>query len=314
MVSKINERIYWIDWAKALGIWLVVFGHAPAKGHIFIYMFHMPFFFIISGFLYKKGGFTKEVKKITRGLLYPYLIYNFILLIVAFLIGDFQNDMICNILLGNQEGISVRYFSPLWFLVALSLMRLMSSIIISQRLIILAFICIIVSVFLYNGNYFSYDFDYFQFCTTLICFPFFLFGRIIKLNFDKFNLLKISSLWFVLGWGILAWIGYYNGPVNIFRATMAGDSIIVFYLVGGGLSFILLKLISIYLNKKCELVEYISKGTLFILCTHQFVIISIDKIYPLSTIPSMGLSCLICFFSIFIIKVLMQYCPIFIGK
>ena len=95
---------------------------------------------------------------------------------------------------------------------------------------------------------------------------------------------------------------------------MQGIVILVFYLVGGGLSFILLKLISNYLNNKCELIEYISKGTLFILCTHQFVIISIDRIYPLSTISSVGLSCFICFFSIFIIKFLIRYCPLFIGK
>ena len=49
MISKINERIYWIDWAKALGIWLVVFGHAPAKGHNFVQRLFVYLLFYLGG-------------------------------------------------------------------------------------------------------------------------------------------------------------------------------------------------------------------------------------------------------------------------
>lgn len=57
----VKKRIHWIDWAKFIGIWLVIIGHAPIIGGIFIYMFHMPMFFMISGFLYNKTNLGNEL-------------------------------------------------------------------------------------------------------------------------------------------------------------------------------------------------------------------------------------------------------------
>ena len=49
-----NSRIKFIDYSKGLGILFVVFGHVYCASNIvtnWIYSFHMPLFFIISGFL-----------------------------------------------------------------------------------------------------------------------------------------------------------------------------------------------------------------------------------------------------------------------
>lgn len=53
-----NSWYPWADGLKALGIILVVFGHQPLTGavHGIIYAFHMPLFFMVSGFLIKPGG------------------------------------------------------------------------------------------------------------------------------------------------------------------------------------------------------------------------------------------------------------------
>lgn len=48
-------RMQWLDTAKAFGILLVYIGHCNIPGwNGYIYLFHMPFFFIISGFLWNK--------------------------------------------------------------------------------------------------------------------------------------------------------------------------------------------------------------------------------------------------------------------
>lgn len=49
-----NQKSYWIDALKAFGILLVVIGHSGAPGIIgkMIYGFHMPLFFMISGYLF----------------------------------------------------------------------------------------------------------------------------------------------------------------------------------------------------------------------------------------------------------------------
>lgn len=54
-----KERIGYIDAAKAVGIWLVVMGHCSNTivqyPYLvsFIYLFHMPLFFLISGYFFK---------------------------------------------------------------------------------------------------------------------------------------------------------------------------------------------------------------------------------------------------------------------
>ena len=46
-----GKRMVWIDWMKAIGIYLVVLGHFFSVGEKFIYVFHVPLFFLISGFV-----------------------------------------------------------------------------------------------------------------------------------------------------------------------------------------------------------------------------------------------------------------------
>ena len=254
-----NQRIYWIDWAKALGIWLVVFGHAPAKGHIFIYMFHMPFFFMLSGYLYRHVGLKEEIRRSFKGLIIPYLLYNGLLCLIAYITGVFQSDIIYNVLLGNQEGIMIRYFSPLWFLISLFIMRIILSLIKSERRGgLLASLCVIISFYCYNKGCFSYNYDYFQICTTLVCIPFFIGGYIMRMKnlFVNDKVLNISEFVKIGGVvGLLFFIGYNNGMINVFRATRAGDNILIFYLVGFGLSYYIIKLIAIYLKKRNVIVK-----------------------------------------------------------
>lgn len=60
-----ENRIHWIDVARALAILLIVFGHiighCDKLGLVLYYIqaFHVPIFFVISGFLFK----TKEKQK-----------------------------------------------------------------------------------------------------------------------------------------------------------------------------------------------------------------------------------------------------------
>jgi fucose 4-O-acetylase-like acetyltransferase len=71
-------NLAWIDTAKGIGIILVVAGHifAPTQFSRYIFWFHMPLFFFLSGYLFKKpadpGSFTS--KRAWR-LLVPYLTY-----------------------------------------------------------------------------------------------------------------------------------------------------------------------------------------------------------------------------------------------
>ena len=77
------KRINWIDWAKATAITMVVFGHIPeARGSFlitYVCSFHMPFFFFLSGYLFKvRNNHREEFNKLKTSLIIPYFIYNII--------------------------------------------------------------------------------------------------------------------------------------------------------------------------------------------------------------------------------------------
>lgn len=78
--SAEKKRIMWIDIAKAIAIFVMIEGHtAPYNGPLrnFIYSFHMPLFFILTGFTAKQlttwGDFFKALKKDFLRIIVPYI-------------------------------------------------------------------------------------------------------------------------------------------------------------------------------------------------------------------------------------------------
>ena len=106
------SRIEWIDSVKGFGIILVILGHMaiPEMARQFIFSFHMPLFFFVSGYLYKGGGASlKYVLRKIDALIIPYVLYSFIALAVWVLTGKVQGwGNLKSICLG--EGIGVTWF------------------------------------------------------------------------------------------------------------------------------------------------------------------------------------------------------------
>ena len=83
-----NNRIQVFDIAKGIGILFVVFAHLHLEQRIlnFFYLFHMPFFFVLSGLFFKTKSYDNIenvlmfIKNKFRRLLVPYLLINIICL------------------------------------------------------------------------------------------------------------------------------------------------------------------------------------------------------------------------------------------
>ena len=79
-INMDKNRIIWVDYSKAILIVLVVFAHCPFVHPLFdvlICGFHMPAFFIISGYLHKyPGTIVGGIKKNIRRLLFPALLFS----------------------------------------------------------------------------------------------------------------------------------------------------------------------------------------------------------------------------------------------
>lgn len=133
-----NKRVHYIDIARGIGIILVVLAHviqnvqyySTISGYIerYIYSFHMPLFFVISGFLlfshFKKRNFQIDMKQelVNRSisLLRPYFIWSMIYILLDIAISlIMQRDTIGMILERCYATFTGRGIAPLWFLASL---------------------------------------------------------------------------------------------------------------------------------------------------------------------------------------------------
>lgn len=133
IVPRIDmDRIQWIDIAKGIGISCVVLGHVivliPQLSVLFnmIYLFHVPLFFFISGFLFKKESKqTYYIIKKSKQLILPYISV-FLLLCPVLLyleFGGFDKFLLVfrKFLWGGEQlnVILKGVFIPMWFLMSL---------------------------------------------------------------------------------------------------------------------------------------------------------------------------------------------------
>ena len=180
-MSELKKRNTVIDFAKGLAIVLMLADHIIKTGS-FITSFHMPLFFILSGYFFKNIPFKEYLIKKSKGLLIPYLILNVIALIFV-LIRDRNNfdasefgAKIIRILLGC-DGLSLG-----WFLIALFLTSIIYWIIYKlfwKYKIIYAVILIVLTVAgWYTGSLF--ETHYYQWDVALVCVIFFAMGHLYK--------------------------------------------------------------------------------------------------------------------------------------
>lgn len=118
-----------IDALRAWGILLVIAGHTGSPFSDYIYTFHMPLFFFISGFLRYQGkteNWPKFIAKKIKATLVPYLIFWFISMVIyrqlSTWIGTHQPvlvminfDEIKGLLLGGHWLADYSNNFPLWY-------------------------------------------------------------------------------------------------------------------------------------------------------------------------------------------------------
>ncbi|GAB4074854.1 acyltransferase family protein [Barrientosiimonas marina] len=173
-----RERNPYFDNARLVLIFLVVFGHliqpftSESSGvntlYLWIYTFHMPAFIFLAGFFAKGSGSIRDIIKLAKKLLVPYLIFQVIYTGYYFLIG--------------KDGWEFEMFYPhwaLWFLFSLF----------SWHMLLIAFkrvpaamgLAITVGIGLIVG-YFGDIGHSFSLSRTFVFFPFFLLGYLVTQN------------------------------------------------------------------------------------------------------------------------------------
>lgn len=229
----VGNRIWWIDYAKIFGLVLVILAHLyTSEGtssdntiRTYIYGFHMPFFFFISGMLFKHrdGGLNAALVKNVKSLLVPYLLFN---LFFAFVYGIYQWNLVerlikipVSVVLGTGNNCKAS-----WFVICLFFIKCIYDLLSYYKVRKYGMAVIIVL------SLFSFQLNYFFFSSTILGLVFYHLGCMCKRWFSSVNIpwwgcLLIGFAMFVLSYFLTEW----NGKVSLFGGKV-GHNVLLFYL------------------------------------------------------------------------------------
>lgn len=276
---KLAGHIEWVDTAKGIGCILVILGHLLYKSsypiiNTAIYSFHMPMFFMLSGYVWKNTGtsicrFGKD--KFFR-IIIPCVICQLLTLAV------FWNDIPHNpgYVLKNFlyiDGLT-EWNQPAWFFFVYFEIAL------TERLLKInekhRFIQIIVCTSAFLIGYVLYRnhiFLKFGIERAFVSLGFYYCGSIFKrLNLNFHENVKIHRIiTFLLSLSVWALFGIFlNGKISMYRFTLDNYWYFVVSAISGSICFCML--CSLIKGKFRMFLNYIGKNTIFIILTHYIFI------------------------------------------
>ena len=294
------NRIYWIDNLKSLAILLMVFGHTNNSEAvigsvlIYIYSFHMPLFFFISGLTFYPEKYKTPKEFITRKiltLLVPYFFFSFLgfgLLMVTnsshFSLAVL-GDSLFRIAFADTDLLNFGYEGPLWFLPCLFLVQIEFYFIsfLNKRTQIVT-IVLLVALGLIFGPQFR--FIPWTAAASLVALLFYWLGFLLK---DKISSLDYSSKRRIILGGILVSVifSYLNGGVGM-AIDIYGNPFYFLLSALGGIGYVVL--LTTYTSPSRRL-SYIGMNSIIIFGLHGpllfFVIPKIKEWVDLTTLYSL---------------------------
>ncbi|WP_337026115.1 acyltransferase family protein [Pantoea eucrina] len=124
MASSAGERIEWVDTLKVLGIFYIYLGHFGKNAgylHPFVFLFHVPLFFFISGLFARNVSSFSDARstviKSAKSILVPYFIFGFISLLIYSFKGNLDSHttlmQVKSLIFAIRNNI---FATSLWFL------------------------------------------------------------------------------------------------------------------------------------------------------------------------------------------------------
>lgn len=273
----LNKRIEWIDTVRGISIFLVVLGHTilPYPWLIYVFSFHMPIFFFLSGYVYNPQKYTNLwsiVKRKANTLLWPYLFFfliNFIYWILFF--GSKQYFEPIWKMLYSSNTLSAP-FIPLWFLTCLFVLEILFFILQKKfksfgLLIMVLFSTILGFWLAYKKYYLPWGID-----IAMVAILFYYLGFILKNKMDQID--KIKNIWIYL-FGFVMLIAnyllaqYQNIQTSIFYRFYDKPWLFLLVAICGILGYMILaKFLKKTLLKNITIIDWLGRNSLIILGLH----------------------------------------------
>jgi len=314
---EVKYRIVSIDNIKVICIILMVLCHFGFKNDIviqFIYGFHMPSLFIISGYLYKRRDLKKELYSF--GI--PIILYS--LLSIMWMLywhvwrtnDETINEFFCKLIPGfifTNHGEFHTPFTGIWFIIGLLCTRLFFNWVnIEKYGAQISLICLLLTEL--NTKYgFSISLKECTLFKPIMIFPLFYGGYLLK----KYNVVITRFVAILLFISYLA-ICWMNGRVDMYGGSYGTSYILA--IIGAFLLFI--SMYRLFCISFGNIVKTLSIGTFLILGTHSLVfplfVVFLNRYIHIKNVSVV--LCVILFFVV--IFPLIKYCnenyPIVLGK
>ena len=247
-----KEHFVWIDWMKVLAMYLIIAGHLSVPGNRYIYVFSVPAFFILSGYLFNKEPWNLFVKKCFWNLFIPMFSLFFIILLLNAIKNNWGIIPITKVslrALAGYQGQNYAYggLGSLWFVYTLIVCRFimrficsLSHLHIKITLFLINIVFLSISI-LYNHLTISPYLAFNSIVDTLLAFPFFTMGFLLKTQQQYIQDFPTKFGWFIIPISliIIYVCGRYNDVVYLYSCRY-GNSLFLCLLGGIAGTFFLL--------------------------------------------------------------------------
>lgn len=286
------SRIVYIDVAKVIATFLVVYAHLYSDystTRLYVYAFHMPFFFLVSGMLHKFNN-TVQWKKYVKTIIYPSLFFLFCFIIVSAPLfyngiweipdyyycwgGDSLWDVSISVIATTINAFIVSHMftnTMVWFFVVLFYCKVLLDIVLGLLVKVNGIVNSGKRIVLYAGGmiiclagfYLLLKISFPMFLNQVImAFPFYLIGYILKkMHLDSKTVKVYKKLIFVLAFLCLSiLITNLNGRVSMHAIIWGNQGILsipLFYF-NGLLGSVMLLLIATCWKFKSRFFEIVS--------------------------------------------------------
>lgn len=296
MGKIIKSRFDWVDVLKFLGIFAIYLGHygdASGKFYKFVFMYHVPLFFFISGFFAKKDK-HKTIKeyiiKKFKQLLIPYYFFALISSISFSIANNLGGKETLNMIIKYFGGIrntldaGSLWFIPCIFIVSL-IYFLLTKIFNNKYIIIIVSITlfIITQIVLPNNpiikpSWFM-NIDSAMYYIIYYCIGDIVFDKISKIQFRDLNL-KNKLLFIIISMiiSIITIIIYFKGAGTLYSIISDKFSILTQFVLFYSIYNVIIAFIIISFNiliafilKDIQLLKTLGANTLLLCCTENMV-------------------------------------------
>lgn len=308
--KSIKQRYDWVDVLKFLGIFSIYLGHcgnSAGKLYPFVFIYHVPLFFFVSGFFAKKDenkAIKEYIVKKSKHLLIPYAFFALISSISFSIANNLGAKETLNMIIKYFGGVrNTLDAASLWFIPCIFIVSLM------YFLLTKAFknksIVLIVSITLFTitqtilpnnpmikPSWFM-NIDSAMYYIIYYAIGDIIFDKISKFKFRELNL-KNKLLFLIISTIIsnITIIIYFKGSGNVYNIIVNRLNILNELSLANSIYNVIIAFIIIYFNiiiafilKEIRLFKVLGANTLLLCCTENIV-----KVYCILIAEILGIS------------------------